>query len=278
VLLRDSGPCPSAAVAIHATDTLRGICQQWLCCDSTPSSVSSTMSRIFIYMKLVARHSLLRGQIVWNRAMELVCFRHIQLHLTQWCNIVNTHFTRYSRSLHDELLFVLPGVKPFPHASQLRKNWFDNDNDNNDDNESVADVDNNNNAEAVTRDAVLASSDNSHNAVFFSSDGGQLWNSRELLAALHRKTMYALIVVIAIQVWRHLAIAIDSFYLQGIGARAFGNPYDKTAGIDDGADEYNWHHWQAGHTLRIGNTFYGNSAVHGPNFTNIAQHNYLRIS
>ncbi len=29
------------------------------------------------------------------------------------------------RSLHDELLFALPGVERFPHASQLRDNWFD---------------------------------------------------------------------------------------------------------------------------------------------------------
>ncbi len=77
VLLRDSGPRPSAAAAIHATDALRGVCQQWLCHDSTPPSVSSARSRIFLYVKLVARHSLLQGLIVWDRAMELVCFRHI---------------------------------------------------------------------------------------------------------------------------------------------------------------------------------------------------------
>ncbi len=77
VLLRDSGPRPSAATAIHTTDALCGVCQQWLCYDSTPPSVSSSMSRIFLYVKLVARHSLPQSQIVWDRAMELVCFRHI---------------------------------------------------------------------------------------------------------------------------------------------------------------------------------------------------------
>jgi hypothetical protein len=121
----------------------------------------------------------------------------------------------------------------------------DNDDDNNDDDdddESVANEDNNNNTEAVTCDAVLASSDNSCDAFFFSSDGKQPWDSCELSAALRRKTMYALGVAIAIQAWRHLAIAIDRFYLQGIGARAFGNPFDEAAGIDDSADEYNWHH------------------------------------
>jgi hypothetical protein len=125
VLLRDSSPRPSAAAAIHSTDLLCGVCQQWLCRDSTPPSVSSTMSRIFLYVKLVARHSLPQGQIVWDRAMELVCFRHIKLQLTQWRNFVNALFTRCSRSLHDELLFALPGVERFPHASQLRENWFD---------------------------------------------------------------------------------------------------------------------------------------------------------
>jgi hypothetical protein len=125
VLLRDSGLRPSAAAAIHATDALRGVCQQWLCRDSTPPSVSSAMSRIFLYVKLVARHSLPQGQIVWDRAMELVCFRHIQLQLTQWRNFVNALFTCCSRSLHDELLFALPDVERFPHACQLRENWFD---------------------------------------------------------------------------------------------------------------------------------------------------------
>jgi hypothetical protein len=42
----------------------------------------------------------------------------------QWHNFVNALFTRCLRSLHDELLFTLPGVERFPHASQLRENWF----------------------------------------------------------------------------------------------------------------------------------------------------------
>ncbi len=75
-----------------------------------------------------------------------------------------------------------------------------------------------------------------------------------------------------------VATAIDFFYLQGIGARAFGNPYDKAASIDDGADEYNWHQWQAVHTWGVGNTLYVNSAAHRPNLTNIVKHIYLRIS
>jgi hypothetical protein len=57
--------------------------------------------------------------------MELVCFRHIQLQLTQWHNFFNVLVTRCSRSLHDELLFALSGVERFPHPSQLRENWFD---------------------------------------------------------------------------------------------------------------------------------------------------------
>ncbi len=79
-------------------------------------------------------------------------------------------------------------------------------------------------------------------AFFFSSDSKRPWDSRELSAALRRETMYALGMAIAIQTWRHLAFAIDRFYLQGIGTRTFGSPYDEAAGIDDGADEYNWHH------------------------------------
>ncbi len=66
VLLRNNSPHPSAVAAIHATDALRGICQQWLCRDSMPPSVSSAMSCIFLYMKLVARHSLPQGPIVWD--------------------------------------------------------------------------------------------------------------------------------------------------------------------------------------------------------------------
>ncbi len=62
------------------------------------------------------------------------------------------------------------------------------------------------------------------------------------MAAHNLETMYALGVVIPIQAWRHLAIAIDNFYLQGIGTRAFVNSYGKAADIDNGANKYNWHH------------------------------------
>ncbi len=30
-----------------------------------------------------------------------------------------------SRTLHDELLFALPGTERFPHTKQLCENWFD---------------------------------------------------------------------------------------------------------------------------------------------------------
>ncbi len=117
VLLRNSSPRPSTAVAIHITDALRGVCRQWLCHNSMPPSVSSAMSRIFLYVKLVARHSLPQGQIVWDRAMELICFQYILLQLTQWYNFINTLFTRCPRSLCDELLFALLGVERFSHTS-----------------------------------------------------------------------------------------------------------------------------------------------------------------
>ncbi len=76
----------------------------------------------------------------------------------------------------------------------------DDDDDDDDDDVSVADADNNNNnVEAVTHGAVLASSDNLHDAFFFSSDGKRPWDSHELSAVLSRETMYALGVAIAIQ-------------------------------------------------------------------------------
>ncbi len=115
-------------------------------------------------------------------------------------------------------------------------------------------------------------------AFLFSTNGRRPWCSCELTAALRHETVYGLGVIIAIQVWQHLTIAIDHFYLQGIGAQAFGNLYDEAAGIGDSADEYNWHYWQAGHTARVGNTVYGNSAAHGPNLMDIVKHNYLCVS
>ncbi len=123
LLLRNKGLSPSTAVAVHATEALRSICQQCLCCDSMPPSVRSALNCIILYVKVVAQHALLPGQIVWDRTMELVCFRHMQLQLMQWRDYVNNLNLRCSHMLHDKLLFALLSVDSFPLARQLRKSW-----------------------------------------------------------------------------------------------------------------------------------------------------------
>ncbi len=75
-------------------------------------------------MKLVARHSL-PSRAICKCAQQLVSFGHVQLPLAQWHNFVSALLTRCSRTLHDELLFTLPGTECFPRMHQLRKNWFD---------------------------------------------------------------------------------------------------------------------------------------------------------
>ncbi len=110
------------------------------------------------------------------------------------------------------------------------------------DDDNDADDDEDDGDEDDETDSAMERNNLSHDAFLFSTDGRRPWDSCKLSAAIHHKMTYAFSVAIAIQAWRHLAIAIDRFYLQGISARAFGNPYDESAGIDNGAAEYNWHH------------------------------------
>jgi hypothetical protein len=495
VVLREDGPRPTAQSAILATEALRRIREQWLCRDSTPPTVSSAVSRIFLYVKLVGRRSLLQGQVVWDRALELVSFRHVQLQLTQWRGFVNNLLQRCQRLLHTKLLFGLPGIEQFPRAQQLRDDAFDarpgrnfadhpgNDmhlgpwrnwllvhvgtheataslirrqadadpasapswdangvkaymrrvsaflrqmmvlihmtsglpargpellgvrwcntellrniflcegyvmqlmayhklewqvgsravarflphevgnllvqfivlviplahilrrqldaplalpprstdhvsdagsvtdetevdaqdavdrdvgipllstttprsaifGESTEDVESVADDDSDDDDAEEPRHqgpnntmppaaAVNSSTDVPRDAFLFLDNGSRPWDSRELSTSMRQETVYALGVGIAIQVWRHLAIAIDRHYLQGVGATAFGNPHNEAQGIDHGPAEHDFHHLQASHTPRVGNTMYGNQAVHGPTLTDIAHHNYLKVS
>ncbi len=126
--------------------------------------------------------------------------------------------------------------------------------------------------------AVSSSTNVPRDAFLFSDNGSCPWESPELSSSMRQETTYGLGVGIAIQIWRHLAIAIDRYYLQGVGATAFGNPHNEEQGIDQGPAEHDFHHLQASHTPRVGNTMYGNQAAHGPTMTDIAHHNYLKVS
>ncbi len=75
-------------------------------------------------MKLVARCSL-PSRTICERAQQWVSFGHLQLPLAQWRNFVNALLARCSRTLHDVLLFALPGTERFLRMHQLRENWFD---------------------------------------------------------------------------------------------------------------------------------------------------------
>jgi hypothetical protein len=57
LLLRDSGPLPSAPTAAQATEALHGLHQQWLC-GTESRLVGSALDNLALYVKLVARHSL----------------------------------------------------------------------------------------------------------------------------------------------------------------------------------------------------------------------------
>ncbi len=72
----------------------------------------------------MAQH-LLPSRAICKRAQQLVSFGHVQLLLAQWRDFVNALLARCSRTLHDELLFALPGTERFPHTYQLCENWFD---------------------------------------------------------------------------------------------------------------------------------------------------------
>jgi hypothetical protein len=60
----DNGPHDSDKAALAAKAALQQLRNQWLCCDSTPPTVGSALSRIFLYVKLVPRHSLRQGPAV----------------------------------------------------------------------------------------------------------------------------------------------------------------------------------------------------------------------
>ncbi len=123
LLLRDSGLLPSAPTTAQATEALRGLHRQWLC-GTESRSVGSTLDNLALYVKLVARHSL-PSRTICEHAQKLVSFGHVQLPLAQWHDFVNVLLARYSCTLHDELLFALPGMERFLHTHQLRENWFD---------------------------------------------------------------------------------------------------------------------------------------------------------
>jgi predicted SAM-dependent methyltransferase len=59
---------------------------------------------------------------------------------------------------------------------------------------------------------------------------------------------------IAVAAWRHIAIAMDHFYLQGVCTGMVSNPYDDESSIDNGPAEHEWHHLQASHMALVGNT------------------------
>ncbi len=65
----DDGPRASDEAALAATAALQQLRDQWLCCNSTPPTFGSALSLIFLYVKLVARHSLRQGPAVWERAL-----------------------------------------------------------------------------------------------------------------------------------------------------------------------------------------------------------------
>ncbi len=88
-------------------------------------TVGSALSHIFLYVKLVARHSLRQGPAMYERVLQQVRFAPVQLHMMQWCDWVGLLVDSCSRTLHAELLFALPGTERFPRMHQLREDWFD---------------------------------------------------------------------------------------------------------------------------------------------------------
>jgi hypothetical protein len=123
LLLRNSGTLPNAPIAAQATEALRNLHQQWLC-GTESRSVNSALDNLTLYVKLLARHSL-PSRTICERAQQLVSFGYVQLPLAQWCNFLHALLARCSHTLHDGLLFALPGTERFPHMHQLRENWFD---------------------------------------------------------------------------------------------------------------------------------------------------------
>jgi hypothetical protein len=112
----------------------------------------------------------------------------------------------------------------------------------------------------------------------FSDDGVQPWMSKELSQALRQASRELIGVTLTLQVRQHLALAIDRYYLQGIGAARTGNPATTGVDIDNGLPQHTIHHLLASHAAKTGNTIYANSALHASNITDAAIHSYLDLS
>ncbi len=116
------------------------------------------------------------------------------------------------------------------------------------------------------------------NCYLFSDNGSMPWASRQLLQAMLKLTELLLGFAITIQSWRHIAIAMNRFFLQGISAGILKNPYDKERSVDNGPAEHYWHYLQTLHSARLGNSTYGNSAANGLHLSDMAKHSYLQVS
>jgi hypothetical protein len=114
----------SNKAALAATALLMQLREKWLCCESLPPTLSSAISRIFFYIKLVMHYYRPQGQVVWDCALQLVCYRSVQLRMTQWHNFAAHLIDSCLHTLHNKLLLSLPGTERFPRTHQLCKDWF----------------------------------------------------------------------------------------------------------------------------------------------------------